>query len=132
MKIISNGGSPIKDCPKSYEEAHAWAEAVNAENDIPVRWSFDCGFKLDFDGGLVRISSRFYPPKTHYGPTWSGWVDVSLLKERVNEKTFDCDSLEELRSEVEAYVQEVIYLVKQRLHGAFAALDSKGGTDGSR
>lgn len=107
-QIIINGGNGLKDCPKTYEAAHAWADKANGDNGTfyPL-WKFDCGFKLDYDGPLVHVSSRFYPPKTHYGETWDGTVSIMIGEDDLIEKSFDCETLEKLRVEVEAYVLDV-------------------------
>ncbi len=93
---IFNGGNPLKDCPANWDEARKWIEAANKEDsdrwEHPV-WSFDCGFKLDYDGCLLQISSRFYPLKTHYGGTWDGSVSVMSGSKVVQEKSFDCATL---------------------------------------
>lgn len=109
--MIFNGGDPLPGCPESWEAAYDWADSANeskkgevAEPGEPM-WSWDCGFKLDFDGPLVDITSRFYPPKTHYGAKWDGTVTVRLLGKDVSKKKFEEDTLDELRSVVESYVQ---------------------------
>lgn len=105
--IIMNGGDPLPGCPDSWEEARAWEEKVNADKEYgEPKWRWDCGFKLDFDGPLVDVSSRFYPPKTHYGSKWNGTVDVRVMGEEVSRKDFEEDTLEDLRKAVEAYAQE--------------------------
>lgn len=117
IEIIFNGGNPLGDCPTTFSEADQWAEDANTDNYRlynPV-WKFDCGFKLDYDGPLVSISSRFFPPKGHYGPKWNGTVDVLLLGEEMQSKPFECDSLEELRSQVEAFKEQIV----DRLKAAF-------------
>lgn len=110
--VIFNGGDPLGDCPTSWDEAHAWQDRVNA-NRTPdqVKWSWDCGFKLDFDGRLgkrMEVTSRFYPPKTHYGATWDGSTAVTFLGIRFHRK-FDCRSLEQLRTEVEAWINRPLF-----------------------
>jgi hypothetical protein len=108
--MICNGGNPLEGCPKDFKEADAWADAANEnknEHSEP-KWSFDCGFKLDFDGPILNVSSRFYPPKTHYGPKWDGTVTVFLMGEEVLEKKFECDTLEQLKEEVEVYVKNLV------------------------
>lgn len=107
--VIINGGDPINDCPTSYAKADEWAEDVNGEREkySDPMWRWDCGFKLDFDGPLVRVSSRFYPPKSHYGPTWDGSVTIMIGDFDIIDKKFDCKTLEELRVEVEKYVGEI-------------------------
>lgn len=108
--IVFNGGDPLEGCPKDFEEANGWADEANKnkgeEGEVPW-WSFDCGFKLDFDGPLVEVSSRFYPPTTHYGPKWDGTVTIFVLGKRFIEQEFECDSLDELREQVESYVNSL-------------------------
>lgn len=121
--IIRNGGDPLPGCPESFEEAEEWSAAANkgkAEGEQP-RWRFDCGFKLDFDGPLLRVTSRFYPPKTRYGPKWNGAASIFLLDEEVLRREFEHDTLEGLRWAVECYVQGVT----ARLMSVF-----EGGGDG--
>ena len=45
-----------------WDEAWSWASKVNKLREFfqDPKWSWDCGFKLDFDGPLVHIESRFY------------------------------------------------------------------------
>ena len=112
--IIINGGNALPGCPEDWDQARNIEKRMNegkgeygdGKHD-QVRWKFDCGFKLDFDGPLVYISSRFYPPKTSYGPTWDGAVTVFVLDQKVALRQFDCPTIEQLQSEVEAYVSEV-------------------------
>ncbi|MBO9660252.1 MAG: hypothetical protein J7527_15640 [Chitinophagaceae bacterium] len=108
--VIMNGGDPLPGCPTSWEEAYAWMDRVNGERyekngscNRPM-WSWDCGFKLDYDGPLFKVCSRFYPPKSHYGATWDGAVFIMFREEEILEKKFDCPSLEDLRKEVEEFV----------------------------
>jgi hypothetical protein len=78
--VIINGGDPEKDCPKTWEEAYAIEAKMNEgkqENCEPL-WDFDCGFKLDFDGPLVKVSSRFYPPKSFDSKIWDGSVQIYM------------------------------------------------------
>ena len=106
--MIFDGGNPLEGCPKSYEEADKWADDANADKVAfhEPKWSFVCGFKLDFDGPILDVSSRFYPPKTHYGPKWDGSVSILLLGKTIHEESFECDTLDQLREAVEKFVQE--------------------------
>lgn len=54
-----------------------WAEQQN-EKKSNVEWSWDCGFKLDYDGDLINVSSRFYPPHKNSAdnPIWDGSITV--------------------------------------------------------
>jgi len=107
--IIICGGNPLEGCPKDWDEAKNIIEKLNeGKEDREPQWSFDCGFKLDYDGGLLSIESRFYPPKTHYGETWDGTVHVYLLDKTIEEKKFDCQTLDELKKQVDEYVNSII------------------------
>jgi hypothetical protein len=111
--VIINGGNALPGCPNDWDEAKVLTEKLNHGEEEPwLKWSFDCGFKLDYDGPLLRISSRFYPPKTSYGPTWDGWVRIKLLDEEVAAKEFDCPTLDELHEQVEEYVNSFIDKLK--------------------
>jgi len=106
--IIINGGEPLEqnDIPENFDIAHRITDGWNEKLPFDsVNWSWDCGFKLDFDGGLISLSSRFYPPKKHYGPGWDGTVAiVDGLGDTITEKKFQCATLEQLKEEVEQYV----------------------------
>lgn len=107
--------------PSSWDDANVWTENANAHREsyeVPT-WRFDCGFKLDFDGPIVRASSRFYPPKDGYGPKWDGTVSIIVVDNEVSEKAFECDTLDELRAEVEAYVDEQTRLIHERIAAMF-------------
>ncbi|SEG31531.1 hypothetical protein [Flavobacterium urumqiense] len=107
--IVINGGNPLQGCPKDWDEAKLIEEKLNEnkEEEEP-QWKFDCGFKLDYDSSIIKISSRFYPPKTHYGETWDGTVSVYFMDKKIKEKKFDYPTLEELHKEVEDYVKKLI------------------------
>lgn len=109
-QIIFNGGNGLKDCPKTYEEANEWTKNANKDSKgscYNPEWRFDCGFKLDYDWPIVRVGSRFYPPKTHYGQTWRGGVAINIFDKEIIEKRFDCETLEELKKEVESYIDSI-------------------------
>ena len=114
--IIFNGGNPLKGCPTDWEEAKLIIQKMNdGKTSNEPQWSFDCGFKLDYDGGLLSIGSRFYPPKTHYGATWDGSVYVYLRNETIEKKIFDCKTLEELKNQVDEYINGIIEKVQSVL-----------------
>jgi hypothetical protein len=120
-QFIFNGGEPMDGCPKSWDDANAWAGVANENREdyeVPT-WRFDCGFKLDFDGPIVRVSSRFYPPKSNYGPKWDGTVAITVADKEVIEKGFEFDTLDQLRAEVEAYVDEQTRRIHERIAAMF-------------
>ncbi|KKN79701.1 hypothetical protein LCGC14_0337230 [marine sediment metagenome] len=112
-----NGGNPLNDCPIDWDKAKEWQECANAkcEGDSP-EWSWDCGFKLDFDGPLLRVSSRFYPPKTHYGDTWDGNVTIYIFDKKVSTMAFDCKTLDELKIAVESYIMGFVDEIEKHLN----------------
>lgn len=104
-KVIINGGESLPGCPHSSKQAHEWADKANGDaEETHPRWSWDCGYKLNYDGALIEVSSRFYPPKAHYGPTWDGSVFILMMNKIIAEKKFDCPTLEELKKQVTEYV----------------------------
>lgn len=117
--FISSGGDPLKDCPRDFDTADRWAKHANGDNTKfyhPV-WSWDCGFKLDYDGPMLSVSSRFYPPKTHYGDKWDGSVQIVATGETVLKKQFECETLEQLRDDVESFVEGLKDKLSAKLSG---------------
>jgi len=107
--MVFNGGDPLPGCPDSWDEAHIWEKNSNADACFGApEWKFDCGFKLDFDGELMSVRSRFYPPKSHYGPKWDGELLISMLGKPVVSKKFEEDSLYMLRLNVERFLNDFV------------------------
>ncbi len=115
--IIFNGGEPLEGCPKSWDEAYKWVDKANANKNehCEPKWKFDCGFKLDFDGPILDIESRFYPPKTHYGDKWDGNLSVRVLGKTIHEKYFEEDTLDQLKEAVESFVKQIVIDVLKKL-----------------
>ena len=110
-----------KTQPKSFNEFHRWIDKANGfpfkeieehQLEQPV-WDSDCNFKLDFDGPIIHVSSRFYPPAKHYGPGWDGTVSIFLLGEEIKSQKFQCDDFDQLTTEVRTYVDNYILKLKE-------------------
>lgn len=101
----------------TWDNAKVWEEQANEKKDIydEPKWSWDCGFKLDFDGSLLRVSSRFYPPHKNAGNWWEGHVLILFLDEEIMRKDFKCDTLDELKTEVEKFAKHYSDGIKSRL-----------------
>jgi len=100
----------------NWENALAWAVMANCEKDETVfqpRWEWDVNFKLDYDGPLGMVYSRFYPPHKNEGSWWEGTLTILFFEEKLFEKEFKCDTLEELRVQVEEFTKN--YFEKARL-----------------
>lgn len=91
---------------ESWESAKEWQKVANKnkQTDEP-RWQFDCGFKLDFDGGLISVLSRFYPPNSH-SPVWDGVIMVTIGEKVLKDKKITALSLDALKRDAEAYVND--------------------------
>jgi hypothetical protein len=101
----------------NWVNAKAWEDKSNEGKDIwsEPKWSWDCNFKLDFDGSLLRISSRFYPPHKNAGNWWEGSVGAVFLDEKLLRKEFKCDTLDELKIEVEKFTKQFADDIKARI-----------------
>lgn len=102
----------------NWDNAGAWEEKSNFNKEIydEPRWKFDCGFKLDFDGSLLSINSRFYPPHKNDGDWWEGNLHVVLFGETILTKKFKKPTLEELRVTVENYLSHYVRIIKSKLY----------------
>lgn len=99
----------------NWDNARLWAtEANNGKRKEEPKWDWDCNFKLDFDGDLVYIESRFYPPTGHYGKKWDGKLKVYVLGNCVLEKEFECETLEQLKKEVESFTKHYKGVIKSK------------------
>jgi hypothetical protein len=115
---IFNGGNPLPNSPDSWDHAKQIENDLN-EKSIYIEWKFDCGFKLDYDGPIVQISSRFYPPAHYYGPHWDGEVELLFLDDTLASKHFEYETLAELAKNVKLYVDELIQKIGNILIGGF-------------
>lgn len=106
----------------TWHDAHSWIAAANIGREsyeVPT-WSFDCGFKLDFDGPIVRVSSRFYPSRSSADTLkWDGTVSIMVAGADVSEEKFKCGSLDQLRGEVETYIDEQTRMIHERIAAMF-------------
>lgn len=101
----------------NWDNAKAWQENANEKKEIhdEPKWGWDCGFKLDFDGSLLSISSRFYPPHKNKGDWWEGNLSIVLFGETILTKEFKENTLEELKTSVEKYLKHYVGCVKARM-----------------
>jgi len=89
-----------------WEAASKWQSQANTNENALVKWSWDCGLKLDYDGGIISISSRFYPPhksSEDYGK-YHGTVSVLMGDDYLFEKEIEANTLDDLKTTVEDYV----------------------------
>ena len=119
--MIFNGGKALEDsdCPNDYKKAHDITDEWNKTTIDGMKWSFDCGFKLDYDGDIVTISSRFYSPKKYYGGGWNGTVDIYVMDDSdpISSKKFDEKTLITLKDSVEKYILKLKKKIRRKLKG---------------
>lgn len=103
----------------NWDKAREWEKWVNREKDgnhSEPNWSFDCSFKLDYDGAILHFSSRFYPPAGYYGKGWDGTVSVYHRDDVLNEVKLNAPTLSDLVDMVEThcrkYEDKVIAAIK--------------------
>jgi hypothetical protein len=104
-----------------WNAAYKWQERANEEDNL-IKWSWDCGLKLDYDGDVCRISSRFYPPhksSTEYGK-YHGTITVMIgdAIEDIHEHEIEATTLDELKELTEKYVSEIL----EKMHNAIRSL----------
>lgn len=102
-----------------WDAAHKWQDHANDEDNL-IKWSWDCGLKLDYDGDVCRIYSRFYPPhksSAEYGK-YHGTINVLIGVEYIHEYKIEADTLDELKKITEKYVSEIL----EKMHNAIRAV----------
>lgn len=112
-----------------WKQAEAWEVLANADEGTNpgIEWKWDCFFKLDYDGELLSVSSRFYPPGRNKSGGWEGDVCIYLMDDDVSRRSFCCPDLDILKNEVELYVKEYAQKVKEALVNA-GLINIKEGT----
>lgn len=104
-----------------WDAAYKWQKESNEGNKL-IKWSWDCGLKLDYDGDVCRISSRFYPPhksSAEYGK-YNGTIAVMIgdAIEYIYEHKIEADTLDELQKLAEDYVSQII----EKMHNAILSV----------
>jgi hypothetical protein len=104
-----------------WEAAYKWQEKANEEDGL-IKWSWDCGLKLDYDGDVCRISSRFYPPHKSSDEyrKYHGTISVMIgdAEEYLHEYEIEAETLDELQKLVEEYVLKTL----DKMHNALRSI----------
>jgi hypothetical protein len=106
---------------EAFQAAYEWADKANENSNNQCQWSWDCGFKLDYDGELCNISSRFYPPHKYsaeYGK-YHGWISVYVSEKQVFRKEIEAETLDKLKILVEKEVLELENKIKSAVESLF-------------
>ena len=90
-----------------------------------IKWSWDCGLKLDYDGYICGISSRFYPPHKSSGDygKYHGTINVMIgdaqEEESIHEHEIEATTLDELQKIAEDYVSKIIDKIHNAIQTVF-------------
>lgn len=109
----------------NWDKAYAWADEANKDKDIEEiqpRWSWDCGLKLDYDGGLLRISSRFYQSREDI---FDGSVSFYIGDNEIFNREFSSRHIDILKKDVEEYVNKVRKNVETTISNNLSVFVSK-------
>ena len=108
----------------NWDNAKAWQENANEKKEIhdEPKWSWDCGLKLDYDGEICRISSRFYPPHKHSADNskYSGNISVYIGDDEIHKYEVEASSLDSLKEIVEEYTSKIIERITTNIKAAFS------------
>lgn len=91
----------------NWDKAPTWQATANEDKEpewFEPNWNWDCGLKLDFDGGLLRVSSRFYQTNDDI---FDGTVSFVIGDDTIFQREFSSRNIEVLRNDVEKYCREV-------------------------
>ncbi|NCU33112.1 MAG: hypothetical protein EOM23_09330 [Candidatus Moranbacteria bacterium] len=104
-----------------WDAAYSWLREVNSDDNL-CKWSWDCGLKLDYDGDICRISSRFYPPhksSAEYGK-YSGSISVYIGDDEIYKHEVEASSLDDLKAISEGYVTKIIERITANIKAVFS------------
>ena len=96
-----------------WDNARIWVDTANEDKQpewSEPNWSWDCGLKLDFDGGLLRVSSRFYQGREDI---FDGSVSFYIGDAELFNREFSSKHIDVLKKEVEEYVKAVTENIQQ-------------------
>lgn len=101
-------------------DKYEWAMQINGWDDPEMNYNdyyrghhyrpvytWDCSFKLDFDGPILSLSTRFYGPnKNGKGTGWEGDVCIVSEEDDIIRIPVQGATLNEVTKEAEAIYQE--------------------------
>ena len=96
-----------------WDNARIWADTANEDKQpewSEPNWSWDCGLKLDFDGGILRVSSRFYQG---IEDIFDGSVSFYIGDAELFNREFSSKHIDVLKKDVEEYVKAVTDNIQQ-------------------
>ena len=104
-----------------WDAASAWIKEVNSDDNL-CQWSWDCGLKLDYDGDICKISSRFYPPHKHPAENskYSGSISVYIGDDEIHKQEVEAATLDELKTIAERYSAKIIERITTNIKAAFS------------
>lgn len=103
-----------------YEAAEEWRKESNLDDNL-CQWSWDVGLKLDYDGNICTISSRFYPPHKNQAEhaNYSGSISVYVGDDEIHDHRIEAETLDELKKMAEEYSGKLVEKIKTNIKAAF-------------
>jgi len=98
-----------------WKDAEKWQENQNDKLKGDIKWRWDCGFKLDFDGGIVTVESRFYPPHKNNHNGWEGTMTFNIMGEKWTSFNLKKDTLDEIKNEALNLLKRQSEIIKSRM-----------------
>ena len=87
------------------EEAEKILHAFNEKNNGLYWWEFDENMNLCIFGRTIKVDGSFSPPGDYDGAEWVGWLTINLCDGAIEEKEFNCLFVNELKEQVEKYIE---------------------------
>lgn len=97
--------------------------------EYPLAWRHDCQGKQDYDGRLVEVSTRYWPPNYDAARRHTAHSSILLGGVAVVDEQFAGETIGECKRQVEQWVARQIQTVETALAAAFgpAASETSAG-----
>lgn len=118
-RILYNSESWNGNTMEKWKAAQKWTDRANKKNSL-IEWSFDYDLKLDYDGHVCSISSRFYPPNKA-GDTYKGSISVVIIdpQEYLHDHLIEAKTLDELQVLAEGHVSHIVDKMHDAIRNVF-------------
>lgn len=95
---------------------------MHEQREYPIGWRHDCQGKQDYDGRLVEVSTRYWPP--NYDPHGQHTAHSSILLGgmAVTDSNFTAPTMAKCKRQVEQWVASQIKIVETAIISAFTTV----------
>lgn len=92
---------------------------MNEQREYPLAWRNDCQGKKDYDGRLVEVSTRYWPPNYDAHGQHTAHSSILLGGMAVTDRNFTAPTIAECKRQVEQWVASQIQILEAAVIGAF-------------